>query len=144
MDEPTITIPLSFFKELALGYRYTSYCGKEADNLRDKCVLRKELIDILQKVEGVDKYFHIQPTSADDSSLPLVWDIREWKESGEKREVLQKECDIFKDRADRLTRLLKKKLPHVEINMLRHLCLQYVQRDVDLSMYGIKKEEYMI
>ena len=141
-DEPTITLPISLFREIVLGYRYTSYDGKEADNLRDKCVPRKEVTEIIRKIQGYEKYFHIQDTGKD--TLPLVWHIREWKESGEKRQELNAKCDKERNAADKLCALLIKKMPAgISGNALKDLALEYIRTDADLSFFGIKKEDYL-
>lgn len=140
--EPTITLPLSIFRELALGYKYSSYDGKEADNLRDKCVLSRRLIDILKSTQHYEKYFHIQDTGKD--SLPLVWHIREWKDSGERRQVLNEKLDKDRSAADKLCVLLKNKIPAgIDGNALKALALEYIRIGADLTAFGIKKEDYM-
>lgn len=142
MEEPTITIPISWFKELCLGYKYSSYDGKEADNLRDKCVLRLEVVNLIKQTPSYEKYFHIQSTGKD--SLPLVWDIREWKDAGERRSELIQKLDKDKERAERLFILLKGKFPAgIDGNVIKAMCLQYIKDGVDLSGFGIKPEDYM-
>ena len=143
-DDILITLPLRYFKEIALGYRYSSYEGKEADNLRDKCVLRKEVVEIIKSTQGYDKHFHIQNTGP--NSLPLIWDKREWKESGERRAELNTTLDKKRSAADKLCELLIERTQIGKViggNALHALAIDYIDQDVDLSKFGIKKEEYM-
>lgn len=135
-EEPTVNIPITYLRELMLGYRYHSYDGKEADNLRDKCVPRREITEILRKTPGVEKYIHIQDTGP--NSLPLVWHIREWKEAGERRVELNNKLDKDREQAEKLFKLIRDKIPRgIDGNALMALALEWVRTKPDLSMYGV-------
>lgn len=135
-EEPQVTLPITYLRELMMGYKYTSYDGKEADNLRDKCVPRIEVVEILRKVPGHEKYIHIQDTGKD--TLPLVWHIKEWRDSGERKvernEVLEKEKEL----AEKLFLIIRTKIPRgIDGNALKALALEWVRTKPDLSMYGV-------
>ena len=126
--DEAITIPLAYFKEIVLG-------------IREKSVLRQEVVDIIKSTPCYEDFFYIQETSA--KSLPFVWCALQWKTIGFHQEVLRESLKKDRDAADRLCDILRTKIPAgIDGNALKALALTYIHNKTDLSGFGINIEDY--
>jgi len=94
---PNITIPLPLFLDILWGY-------KKGVELRERAVPGNEIIAILSKIPQIEKYIYIQ---SNPEGLDIVWQLDEWKKSGEKQESLRQKTSELWDNIETVIQFLE-------------------------------------
>ncbi len=136
---PNITLPLPLFLNILWGYK------KNAE-LRDRAVPGQEIVDIIQGVVGYENYLHLEHKP---DALTSVWQLAEWKATGERQVLLKDKSDKYNHNVDTLeAALLKSKLGSsgLDRSFIRQLAHNLIlTKDYSsLAMFGIKEEDLKI
>lgn len=135
MSEPTITLPLKSFLQILWGYK------KHAE-LRDRATPEPEIIDALKAIPNINDYVFIQERP---DCMATVWQISEWRSSGEKLEKAKQESDRSAYNVEVIYQTLMKNPMYSSLgNQFARDMAYNLDRNGDLAalaMFGIKKEE---
>jgi hypothetical protein len=131
-SEPTVSLRLSLFLEILWGYRKS--------DLRDKAVPGKEVVAALEKLECGDKYFYLQKQ---DGCETIVWQIHEWRNSGQKFVEAQKKSEIYNYNVETVIEAMQKKLPMLGKEFLSTVARTALKNNNMELIYqlGVKEED---
>ena len=134
---PNITLPLPLFLEILWGYK------KHAE-LRERAVPGQEICEHIQAVVGHEQYIYLEHRP---DALTSVWQISEWKKTGEKIVADKVKSDKYNHNVDTIEAALVKKLGSVmDRSFIRQLAhnLQLTGDFSSLAMFGIKEEDLKV
>lgn len=137
MEEPTITLPLSEFLKILWGYK------KDAE-LRDRAAPGDAIIEAIKVIPNYQEYVYLQePTPEEPKFQTQVWQIHEWKTSGERFYHQKKESEKQNYNVDAVSEAISRKLPMLDKNFVRTLAYGVCEKKdfSSLSMFGITEQD---
>lgn len=133
-----ITIPLHLFLQLLWGY-------KKGVELRDRAVPGQEIVEILRAQIPDLKEAGIYIEDKEDA-LSSVWQLAEWKSSGEKVILAKQASDKYVHNVELLAAAIFAKMPVLGMPFIRQLAHNVIHNNQwdSVKMFGLEKEQFKV
>lgn len=138
IPEPIIPVPLSVFLQLLWGY-------KKNVELKDRAVPGEQIVQLLKEYGGppTEGGFHFQEQ---EGAQTIVWQLAEWKTSGERQMTFKVESEKQNSNADTIAEAIYKKAPMLGKEFCRTLAHNLVKsKDFScLAPFGLSEKDFKL